>query len=120
MFRKLIYLTLMVAFCLSISADAATIIWVSDNKNPTDGVAADQGWVDLLEANGYTVDLSFRNAEGRTLDDAKIEALNAADLIIISRDANSGDYDDDEEVAQWNSITRPIMMQIAHIMRSNR
>lgn len=28
----------------------------------------EQGWVGLLEANGYIVDLSFRNQEGRTLE----------------------------------------------------
>jgi len=120
MSKKLVYLVLVLAFCMASSLQAQTIIWVSDNKNPTDNVAADQLWVDLLEANGYTVNLDFRNAEGRTLDDAKIEALNAADLIIISRDTDSGNYDDDDEVAQWNSIETPIMMEIAHIMRSSR
>jgi hypothetical protein len=120
MSKKLLLLGLAVAFCLGTLAQATTIIWVSDNKNPTDNVAADQGWIDLLEAEGFTVDLSFRNAEGRDLDDAEIEALNAAGLIIISRDANSGDYDDGDEPTQWNSIETPIMMQIAHIMRSNR
>ena len=95
MSKKLSYLIsfiLVLAFCLASSLQAATIIWVSDNKNPTGGVAADQGWVDLLEANGHTVDLSFRNQEGRALDAAKIAALNAADLIIISRDTSSGDF----------------------------
>ncbi|MHC4228377.1 MAG: hypothetical protein ACYSW0_13210, partial [Planctomycetota bacterium] len=112
MCRKPISSVLALAFCLVSSSYAATIIWVSDNKNPTDGAAADQGWVDLLEANGYTVDLSFRNAEGRDLNDAKIAALNAADLIIVSRDTNSGDYDDDDEVTLWNSVTTPIILQV--------
>jgi hypothetical protein len=120
MCKKLIYLCLVFGFCLVSSAHAATIIWVSDNKTPTGGVPADQGWIDLLEANGHTVDLSFRNAEGRTLDAAKIDALNAADLIIISRDTDSGNYDDGQEPIQWNSITTPIIMQIGHIARNNR
>jgi hypothetical protein len=120
MCKKLTYLLLLLVFCCASSVHAATIIWVSDNKTPTGGIPADQGWVNLLEANGYTVDLSFRNAEGRTLDAAKIDALNAADLIIISRDTNSGDYDDGQEPTQWNSITAPILMQIAHIARNNR
>jgi len=98
------------------------IVWVSDNKNPdpADGTPADQAWVDLLVSQGYKVDLSFRNAEGRTLDAAKIEALNAADLIIISRDTDSGSYDNGNAPTEWNSIETPIMMQIAHIARSNR
>ena len=120
MCKKLVLLVLVLAFCLTSLSDAATIIWVSDNKNPTGGVAADQGWVDLLEANGYTVDLSFRNKEGQTLNAAKIAALNAADLIIVSRDGNSGDYDDGEEVTQWNAIETPIILTAAHIYRSSR
>jgi hypothetical protein len=109
----------------SVSAVVAKpkIIWVSDNKTPApavDGVPADQAWVDLLSAQGYDVDLSFRNKEGRTLDDAKIAALNAADLIIISRDTDSGNYDDGQEVAQWNSVTVPILMQVAQIAQSSR
>ncbi len=118
--QKLMFLVLVLAVFLGSSAHAATIIWVSDNKTPANGVAADQQWVDLLEANGYTVDLSFRNAEARTLDQAKIDALNAADLIIVSRDTNSGDYDDGNEITQWNSLTRPLLLQIVHLVRSNR
>ena len=111
---------LLLAFCLMSSAHAATIIWVSDNKAPTGGVAADQAWVDLLVAQGYEVNLDFRNQEGRNLNAVKIDALNAADLIIISRDSSSGSYDDGDEPTQWNSITTPILMQPALIARSDR
>jgi hypothetical protein len=118
MSKKLVYLVLVLAFCLALPVQAATIVWVSDNKTPTDGVPADQPWVDLLEAQGYTVNLDFRNQEGRSLDAAEIETLNGADLIIISRDTNSGDYTG--TIAAWNSIETPIIMQVAHIARSNR
>jgi hypothetical protein len=120
MSKKLVYLVLVLAFCLALPVQAATIVWVSDNKTPTDGVPADQPWVDLLEAQGYTVNLDFRNQEGRSLDAAEIETLNAADLIIISRDTNSGDYANGDTPIQWNSIETPIIMQVAHIARSNR
>ena len=120
MSKKLTFLVLVLAFCMASSVHAATIVWVSDNKTPTDGVPADQGWVDLLEANGYTVNLDFRNTEGRTLDDTKKEALNAADLIIVGRDTNSGDYSDSDDITQWNSITTPIILHAAHIARSSR
>jgi hypothetical protein len=122
MFRRLICLFLMLAFCLISPARAATIIWVSDSYDDNaDGEPDDQAWIDLLEANGYTVDLSFRNQEGRTLDDDKIAALNAADLIIVSRNSNSGDYASDAtEVAQWNSITTPLILEAMHISRNSR
>ena len=116
--KKLTYLALVLVFGLASSAPAANIIWVSDNKTPTNNIPADQGWVDLLTAQGHTVNLSFRNQEGRTLDATKIAALNAADLIIVSRDINSGDYDDGTEPAQWNGIIKPLLLQAAHISRS--
>ena len=122
MFRRLICLLFMLAFCLVSSAHAATIIWVSDSYDDNvDGEPDDQPWIDMLEANGYTVDLSFRNQEGRTLDDNKIAALNAADLIIISRNSDSGNYASDAtEVTQWNSITAPLILQAMHFSRNTR
>ncbi|MBN2592016.1 MAG: hypothetical protein JXA81_00810 [Sedimentisphaerales bacterium] len=122
MFRRLICLFFMLAFCLVSSAHAATIIWVSDSYDDNvDGEPDDQPWVDMLEANGYTVDLSFRNQEGRTLDDNKIAALNAADLIIISRNSDSGNYASDAtEVTRWNSITAPLILQAMHFSRNSR
>ncbi len=121
MSKKLVYLVLVLAFCLASSVHAATIIWVSDfYDDNNDGAPDDQAWVDLLEAQGYTVNLDFRNQEGRTLDAAKIDALNAADLIIVSRNSNSGSYDDDDEPTQWNSVTTPLILQGMHIVRSSR
>jgi hypothetical protein len=121
MCKKLMFLSLLLAFGLMSSSYAATIIWVSDAYDDNgDGEPDDQPWMDLLEANGYTVDASFRNQEGRTLDDGKIAALEAADLIIVSRCSNSGSYDDGDAIAQWNSITTPLMLQAMHIVRSSR
>jgi len=122
MYKKLMFLAMILALCLMTTVNAATIIWVSDAYDDNaDGEPDDQPWMDVLEANGYTVDTSFRSQEGRTLDDAKIEALNAADLIIVSRNSNSGDYASDAtEVTRWNSITTPIMLQAMHIVRNSR
>ncbi len=44
MSKKLISFILVLAFCLASSLQAGTIIWVSDDKNPTGGVPADQGY----------------------------------------------------------------------------
>jgi hypothetical protein len=121
MSKRFVSLGIILGLCLATIAQAANIIWVSDNKTPTNNVPADQAWVDLLVAQGYTVDLSFRNKEARTLDAAEIDALNAADLIIVSRDTNSGDYASDAtEVTQWNGIKTPIILQIAIIAQNNR
>ncbi len=121
----LVLCCLVFGLSLANSATAATIVWVADNKDPenTDPVSGglrNLVWVDLLEANGHTVDRSFLNEEGRTLDEDKIETLNAADLVIIGRDTDSGSYANGSEVTQWNSIEKPLILQVAHIMRSTR
>jgi len=126
MCRKLIYFVLVLAFCLISSAHAANIIWVSDwYDERVDGVADDFAWIDFLEAHGYTVDNQPAPGSGngywRTLDNNKIAALNAADLVIISKNSNSGDYASDAtEITQWNGITAPLMLLSAHFTRSTR
>ena len=100
--RKLAYLFFALGFCLTSSAATANIIRVSDNKPPPGGVPADQGRVDLLVAQECTVNLNFRNKEGHTRDATRIPVLNAPDLIIVSRDRDSGNYDDGDEPSQWN------------------
>ena len=112
------------AFCLTVPVNAANIIWVSDHydENPDPG-PDDQGFVDLLEAAGYTVD-NTKNAPGdgywRTLDDDKIAALNAADLVIISRNSDSGNYNNGDEGTQWNSVKTPLIVMSSWFTRNSR
>ncbi|MDT8301245.1 MAG: LamG-like jellyroll fold domain-containing protein, partial [Sedimentisphaerales bacterium] len=96
----------------------AKIIWVSGfYDDNADGAPDDQEWVDILEAAGYVVDY---NPGWLELDEAQVATLNAADLVIVSRNSNSGDYDDGDEVALWNSVTTPIINSSTHIVRSSR
>ena len=114
-------------FVLSSAVQAANIIWVSDNKNGTNA-PSDIGFVNLLKAQGYNVDYQGQGGTGtpgyqswRTLDATKIATLNAADLIILSRDLDSGSYASNAtEVTQWNGITKPVLMLIAHVARNDR
>lgn len=128
MSKKLIFMLLVLAFGLTTSAEAITIIWVGDNSDQdtvVPGKAADQGWVDLLRLEGYTVDYRGEDENDddyrywRSLNDGKIAELEAADLIIFSRGNSSGQYNDDPEQGQWNSLSTPIIIQIAHIARTN-
>src|SRR3990170_3204458 len=110
MCKKAIFMLLAFTFALAAPAHAATIMWVSDAyDDDTNTVTDDLGFVQLLRDQGYTVD--YRGEGGaasagyrywRTLDAGKIAELNAADLIIVSRNLNSGDYDDGTEPTQWN------------------
>jgi hypothetical protein len=108
-------------------APIANIIWVSDNKGygTEPNLAADHGFVDLLRANGYVVDYKneFEYIDGtqywRTLDDDKIAELEAADLVIISRNGDSGSYSTaaDNEPNKWNAVTTPILSLSAYMAR---
>jgi hypothetical protein len=55
----------------------------------------------------------------QVLDAAKLAELQSADLIIMSRDVNSGGYaSDDAERNQWCSITKPLILMSQHHARS--
>ena len=127
MSRTFVSLCILLALCLATVARAANLIWVSDNKNGT-SAPADLGFVNLLKGQGYNVDYQGQGGTGtpgyqfwRTLNDTKIATLNAADLILVSRDLNSGDYaSNTTEVSQWNGIKKPILLLIAHVARNDR
>jgi thioredoxin len=119
MSKKLIYLVLLLAFYLASWVHAANIIWIAGiHDDNGDGSPDDQAWVDLLEAQGHTVD--FQRGIWEQLDDSKIAALNDADLVIVSRCSYSSSYDDGDEVAQWNSITTAIINSSTLLTRSSR
>jgi hypothetical protein len=132
MYKRLLILALGLAFCLSAPVNALTIEWVSELADEPgggagDGVADDQGWIDLLAAQGYDVSVRGAVPEGENynpywmeLDGDKIAELNAADLVIISRNTNSGNYDDGDEPTQWNSVTTPLILMNSYIARSSR
>jgi len=127
MSRKMVYFVssmLVLGLCLTPPVHAANIIWVSDGYE-VDGVKTDQGFIDVLTNQGHEVDYQDPTSTPnvgywRELDSAKIAALNSADLIIISRLSNSGDYANGSEPSQWNSVSTPIIMLTAYICRSNR
>jgi hypothetical protein len=106
---------------------AAKIIWISDSHQtlPAATVPDDQGWVDMLRAQSYDVDqkppISAGVGPWRELDANEVAALEAADLIIVSRDADQAQYATNAaEVAQWNSIKTPLILMQNYIARSSR
>jgi hypothetical protein len=119
MYRRILYLSLAVIFGLMASANAATIIWVSEWMSDASGTPYDQGWIDLLRDQGYTVEADT-TSDYMTLDEDKIARLEAADLVIISRNSNSGNYIEGDETTQWNSIQTPLLLMSSYLARSNR
>lgn len=107
-------------------AHAKTVIWVSDAHDTDTAVAGpdDQGWIDFLTSLGLTVNYP-KPASGvigyyQTLDATKLAELNAADLIILSRDCGSSQYSTTptDEWIQWCGITKPIMLFGPYLARS--
>jgi hypothetical protein len=95
-------------------SDASTIIFVSNSAT------ADTGYVSWLENQGYQVD--FRLSAGTSglgeLDAGEIAALNAADLIIFSRNTSSGDFAGAGEPTIWNNITTPLLLHSPYLVRT--
>ena len=113
---KILFVLWMIVPWAAVSAQ--TVVWVSDDKT---GGRLDQEWLDIMIRSGYQVNQDFSDQQGRALDAAEIAALNAADLIIISRDNNSADYAGDEaEILQWNSIETPLILMNAWLARNTR
>jgi hypothetical protein len=106
-------------FIVSPVVQGATIIWVGENDDENgDGVADDVYWSIWLAEQGYTVD--WQPNYWRTMDAAKVEELNQADLVIISRNTDSGDYANSGEAALWNSVTTPMILTTPYLSRNNR
>jgi hypothetical protein len=102
------------------------IVWVTEDRDADeDGVRDDVAWVEMLEAAGYVVDCQpdrYVDLTGSDPNDANdyMAELNEATLVIISRTASSGNYDDGNEVALWNSVTTPTICLSAYHIRSSR
>lgn len=76
--------------------------------------APDVGYTRLLTDNGHTV---TRILTSGTPD---VKALNRYDLVIISRSAPSGDYQQSEKTALWNGISQPVILLNGYLVRSSR
>ena len=115
---KWLTLGLVAALAFGLAAPAeAYIIWVSDGSDDNgDNIPNDQGFVDLLTGAGYTVLRRDQSLRG-ILDPPELAELNAAQLVIVSRDTNSTAYN---YAAQWNGITAPIMLTSAYLAGSSR
>jgi len=105
------------------AAKKPLIVWVSfhgADDAPSSGAAdagfteaADKGYTDLLTANGYDV---VRYVTTKTPD---VEFLNTADLVMISRSVDSGNYST-TGASLWNSVTAPMIITGGYPLRNSR
>jgi len=115
-------LVLVSVLCLTPAVyGALEIIWVGDAHDAANpGTPDDQGWVDLLTSAGYTVDYR-KNVPGTgpwqgDLIAEETQALNDADLVILSRDAGTAAHN---RPAAWNSIDTPMISLNNYMARSS-
>ncbi|MFP6905272.1 MAG: hypothetical protein VCG02_08645, partial [Verrucomicrobiota bacterium] len=118
-FRPLVSLLVLLSL-LALPAGGATIVWITEDTNAANPPSPDDsGWTDLLSAQGHTVTrkvLKIFLSPSTDLDE-----LNAADLVIVSRDTNSGNYATDQaEVDTWNSVTSPMILASSYLLRTSR
>ena len=110
---------LVIIFSLFLSAQAQTIIWVSEWNEDANGIPYDQDWIELLEARGYNV-IADTTETYEVLNTHKINTLDAADLVIFSRNTTNINYIDGGEITQWNSIDTPLILLNAFLAGRNR
>ncbi|HJQ79375.1 MAG TPA: hypothetical protein VJ828_05435 [Lacipirellulaceae bacterium] len=111
-------------------AGAVNIAWLTfhgtDDPEPQASAqgyttATDQGYVDLLRGDGHSVTRIL----SATPNQAFIDNLNTFDLVIASRQVNSGAYGEGGDAATERSlwlggVTKPMMMMSGYILRNNR
>ena len=78
----------------------------------------DDPQINWLEKNGVRVNKFYPGALSAAGQDT-IDMLNMADLVIVGRSPNSGDFDaPDKEV--WNALTVPLIINSQWVARSSR
>jgi hypothetical protein len=125
----MIALSLALGLAFSAVAQAGIVVVVSDSYAPEDTTQTDHcddPLVAFLEGLGHTVDTSgmggaMKEGAGSPWtagNEAKLAALQSADLVIVSRRTNSGAYDNDRK--GWNELATPVILMSGYLTRSSR
>ncbi|MBB5353172.1 hypothetical protein HNR46_003426 [Haloferula luteola] len=98
---------------LAPSVQAASVVLV------TQDTVRDADLITHLESLGHTVTTGAYSALPDNPGD--VSTLEAADLVIVSRNTNSGDYATDAaEVAAWDNLSTTVLLGNSYISRNNR
>lgn len=109
-----LHVVLMTVVGLAGVGNAATVVLV------TQDAARDAPLVDFLtNYRGYQMTVgAFSTLDSSPTD---VATLNAADLVIVSRNTSSGSYaNNSTEVAAWDGLTTPLLLGNAFIARNDR
>ena len=140
--KRSLSITILSLLGMSLAADAAKIVWCSDNgaegSAGTTGVGidgnvlgayyppvsagapyVDQGFVDLLTAAGHQVTRFNPNSGALSIDDVAV--LNTFDLVIVGTAMNSGPFNLNARGPKWNTlITKPMIVTKSTLIRRDR
>jgi hypothetical protein len=119
----------LVGAVLALPVSAADIAWVSfhaaDNTPSAAAAAAgftqapDVGYTQALTAAGHNVTRVLTHGMPYTAEETA--ALNAFDLVIVSRSNPSGNFQDPPETLFWNtSVTAPLIHMGGYAIRNSR
>ncbi len=107
--------------CFGIPVRGADIVWVHQSRGVHLASWEEDEWKQLLEDAGHNIiaHAGFENIDVNLND---LETLNSGDLVIFSRDSNSGDYNNTpEEVLYWTAgIGDPMIVMTPYVLRSSR
>ncbi len=127
-------ITILYLIGMNVAADAANILWVSDNGpelNAPNGVFyppvspgtpyMDQGFVDLLMNAGHAVTRYNPNSSGFQNSQADIPIINGYDLVIVGSAMNSGPFNLSARGPYWNTaIKKPMIFTKSTLIRRDR
>ncbi len=97
-----------------LAQESGYILYVSDNN-------VDSGFVQLLQDEGYDVQLKGSAYSQLLTESAQIDSAAGAALIILSRNLATADFDASGDApTQWNGFDVPLISLSAWLMRSTR
>ena len=107
--------------CFGIPVSGADIVWVRQSRGNHVASWEEDEWLQLMQDADHdvTVEGPF---DAIDINFEDLEALNSGDLVIFSRDSNSGDYNTTEdETLFWTAgIADPMIIFTPYVLRSSR
>lgn len=103
------------------NAFAADVVYVHQNRGGGGTLDwEDDQWRALIEGAGHTI-LAHEPFDDLDAAPEDLDILNSADVVIFSRDSNSGDYNEPDEQEAWaEGVTVPMMIMTPFTVRNNR
>lgn len=113
--RTCVFCFLLMLLILVGTGQSFTIILVATNPDE------EQPYIEFLEeVFGENVQINAGPYTDLHGNPQMLAELEAADLIVVVRRTNSGNYIDGTEIDLWNNLTTPILCHSAYLTRQNR